>query len=62
MNLPAFSGELPLLEYPHDIIRHHLLTLRENLEHRARDGYRQLSDGLFVADDSKTSAISPSIW
>ncbi len=46
---PAIA-ELPLLEYPHDIIRHHLKYLRENLEYRAREGYQQLSDGLFVAE------------
>jgi len=50
MKLPA-TGELPLLEHPHDIIRYHLQSLRENLEHRARGGFRQLSDGLFVGDD-----------
>jgi glucose-1-phosphate thymidylyltransferase len=42
--------DLPLFEYPHDIIRHHLTTLPENLEERlARGGYREISDGVFVA-------------
>lgn len=50
LGLPPPSVELPLFEYPHDIIRHHLTTFSANLEHRlARGGYRQLSDGVFVA-------------
>ena len=50
LGLPSLSVELPLFEYPHDIIRHHLTTFSANLEHRlARGGYRQLSDGVFVA-------------
>ncbi len=57
LNLSA-AGELPLIEYPHDIIRHHLLILRENLEYRARSGFRQLSDGVFVGENVQ---ISPQI-
>jgi UDP-N-acetylglucosamine diphosphorylase / glucose-1-phosphate thymidylyltransferase / UDP-N-acetylgalactosamine diphosphorylase / glucosamine-1-phosphate N-acetyltransferase / galactosamine-1-phosphate N-acetyltransferase len=50
LGLPPLSVELPLFEYPHDIIRHHLLTFSANLEHRlARGGYQQLADGVFVA-------------
>ena len=53
LGLPPLSVELPLFEYPHDIIRHHLTTFSGNLEHRlARGGYRQLSDGVFVADNA----------
>ncbi len=50
LGLPPLSVELPLFEYPHDIIRHHLATFSANLEHRlARGGYQQLADGVFVA-------------
>ncbi len=45
---------LSLLEYPHDLVRHHQSCIRDNLAHRLKSGaYRQLSDGLFVADDVK---------
>ncbi|HWA97054.1 MAG TPA: putative sugar nucleotidyl transferase [Pirellulales bacterium] len=54
--LPAISNlaEMPLFEYPHDVVRYHLATLRQNLEYRLRQGnYRQLGDGVFVADGAK---------
>lgn len=42
--------ELPLFEYPHDVLRHHLNCLEENLEHRIRHGnYQQLFPGVFTA-------------
>jgi len=50
LGLPIVDSQLRLLEFPHDVIREHERSLRENLEYRLRDGYRQLSDGLFVAD------------
>ena len=34
--LPALDVELPLFEYPHDVLRHHLASCRENLEHRIK--------------------------
>jgi len=49
--LPALEVELPLLEYPHDVLRHHLASCRENLEHRVKGGYREVRDGLFVAEN-----------
>lgn len=50
LGLAELSAELPLFEYPHDIIRHHLTTLAANLEHRlACGGYTQLADGVFAA-------------
>ncbi|HEY2827336.1 MAG TPA: putative sugar nucleotidyl transferase, partial [Pirellulales bacterium] len=36
--LATLSVDLPLLEYPHDILRHHLACCREDLEHRIRTG------------------------
>ena len=38
------------MEYPHDILRYHLQTLRENLQQRLRDGFREVRDGVFVAE------------
>jgi glucose-1-phosphate thymidylyltransferase len=49
--LPGLDVELPLLEYPHDVLRHHLASCRENLEHRIKAGYREVRDGLFVAEN-----------
>lgn len=52
-NGPA-SEPWPMLEYPHDVVRHNLASFRENVDARiARGSYRQLRDGLFVADDVK---------
>jgi glucose-1-phosphate thymidylyltransferase len=50
LNLPALEAELPLFEWPHDVIRHHPATLTANLEHRLAAGtYTQLADGVFAA-------------
>lgn len=50
LNLPALAANLPLLEFPHDIIRHHLVTLADNLAHRIAHGhYAQQADGVFLA-------------
>lgn len=49
--LPALEAELPLLEYPHDVLRHHLASCRENLEHRIKSGYREVREGLFVGEN-----------
>ncbi|MEX0866229.1 MAG: putative sugar nucleotidyl transferase [Pirellulales bacterium] len=47
--LPRAAVELPLLDYPHDVVRYHLKSLGENLEERiAGGGYQQTRDGLFV--------------
>ena len=48
--LETFEASLPLFEYPHDVIRHNLEILTQNLEYRLADGsYRQLDDGVFAA-------------
>ncbi len=48
------SDDLPLLDYPHDIVRHHLTTLPANLEHRlAAGGYHEIGDGVFAAQGAK---------
>ncbi|MEX2114621.1 MAG: putative sugar nucleotidyl transferase [Pirellulales bacterium] len=54
LNLPALAAELPLFEYPHDIIRHHMITLSANLQHRIAHGsFVEHADGVFVAADAK---------
>lgn len=46
--------ELPLFDYPHDVVRHHLTILSENLAHRIAGGkYREIADGVFVAVGAK---------
>jgi glucose-1-phosphate thymidylyltransferase len=50
LGLPAIAADLPLVEYPHEILRFHLATLRENLEHRLRNGLREVRDGVFVGE------------
>jgi glucose-1-phosphate thymidylyltransferase len=49
--LDPVDVDLPLLHFPHEVIRWHLKIMRANLEHRIAQGsYRQMSDGLFVAE------------
>jgi glucose-1-phosphate thymidylyltransferase len=41
--------ELPLFEYPHDVIRHHMAALPENLEDRLTLWhYQEIADGVFA--------------
>jgi glucose-1-phosphate thymidylyltransferase len=51
LELPELAVELPLLEYPHDVVRHHMGILNENLADRLQRGaYREVAEGLFVAE------------
>lgn len=48
------AGRLPLFDYPHDVIRHHLTTLAGNLERRlAAGGYREIAEGVFAAEGAE---------
>ncbi|MCO6459427.1 MAG: glucose-1-phosphate thymidylyltransferase [Pirellulaceae bacterium] len=50
--LPVEEGELPLLDYPHDLIRWNSEIFAASLERRLSQGsYQQLQDGLFLAED-----------
>ncbi len=54
LGLDQLEIDLPMFEYPHDIIRHHLTSISANLEHRLSEGtYQETSDGVFVADNAK---------
>jgi glucose-1-phosphate thymidylyltransferase len=45
---------LPLLRYPHDIVREHLATLADHLAVRIASGrYREMADGLFAAEGAR---------
>ena len=50
LGLPSQECELPIFDYPHDIVRHHLTSLADNLTHRlAADKYQEIADGVFAA-------------
>src|SRR5689334_10898029 len=52
--LAPLEAELPLMQYPHDVLRHHLVVLAENMEYRLQSGeYREIADGVFAAADVK---------
>jgi glucose-1-phosphate thymidylyltransferase len=52
--LPALDYQLPLLMYPHDVIRCNMQTLGPNLEYRiAKGGYREIADGVFARDGAE---------
>jgi glucose-1-phosphate thymidylyltransferase len=54
LSLPSAAVELPLFEYPHDVIRFHMQSLSANLNERTRNqhSYREIRDGLFVAENA----------
>lgn len=53
--LPAFH--LPLFEYPHDVVRHHLKSFTENLEHRLAKGkYTSIAQGVYVGENVELGA------
>ena len=44
--------ELPLFEWPHEIIRHHLALLKDNLAQRiVRGDYREIEEGVFASGE-----------
>ena len=52
--LGAETIDLPLFEYPHDLIRHHVDILQANLEDRLRTGdYDEVQPGVFVKPGAK---------
>jgi glucose-1-phosphate thymidylyltransferase len=52
--LPPLDYQLPLLVYPHDVIRWHMQTLAANLEFRVRQGgYREIASGVFARDGAE---------
>ena len=50
LHLASLEMELPLLEYPHELIRWNMQILEENLADRiSRGDYREIADGVFAA-------------
>lgn len=49
--LPAANLSLPLFVYPHDVVRHNLTIIQENLAARLdAGGYREIGEGVFAAE------------
>ncbi|MBC8351583.1 MAG: glucose-1-phosphate thymidylyltransferase [Planctomycetes bacterium] len=52
--LDPLDHELPLMQYPHDIVRYNIQILSENLEYRLSTGsYQEVADGVFVGENAK---------
>ncbi len=52
--LPKLDYQLQLMSYPHEVIAANMQIIGDNLEHRLASGnYRQLQDGVFVAEGAK---------
>ena len=50
-NLKPLGLKLPVLEYTHDIVRHHLRIMNDNINDRLRSGsYNEIADGVFAAE------------
>lgn len=48
--LPVLERALPLLSWPHDLVRHNLEIISASLAHRlARGEYHEIADGVFAA-------------
>jgi glucose-1-phosphate thymidylyltransferase len=53
LNLPRLDLHPPMMDHPHDVIRHHPRALAESLEHRIATGlYREAADGVFLAENA----------
>jgi len=49
--LPTADMHLPLFDYPHDVVRHNLTIIGDNLAQRLETGgYREVADGVFAAE------------
>jgi glucose-1-phosphate thymidylyltransferase len=54
LGLPGTKSDAPLFDYPHDIVRHHLMSLGANLELRLAQGsYQEILPGVFAAPGAK---------
>lgn len=50
--LEPFDAKMPLFEYAHDLIRHQVKIMNDNLNDRIRNGeYKEIADGVFSAGD-----------
>lgn len=52
--LPVIERDLPLLAWPHDLVRYNLQIIEANLAHRIASGcFQEIADGVFAADGAK---------
>jgi glucose-1-phosphate thymidylyltransferase len=57
-DLSPLDVELPLLEFPHDVVRYNQETMIENLSYRLESGqYREIAEGVFAAKDAHLSSF-----
>jgi glucose-1-phosphate thymidylyltransferase len=53
-HLAPLDHELPLLQYPHDIVRYNMQILSENLEYRLSIGsYKEIAEGVYVGENAR---------
>jgi glucose-1-phosphate thymidylyltransferase len=51
MQLEHLDLQVPMLEYAHDIVRHQLRIMNDNLNDRLKNGeYKEIAEGVFSAD------------
>jgi len=51
MNLKPLDIPAAMLEYAHDIVRHQLLTMNDNMNDRLKTGtYKEIADGVFATE------------
>lgn len=51
MDLPPLDIHVPMFEYAHDIVRHQIRIMNDNLNDRLANGqYQEVADGVFSAD------------
>ena len=54
MNLKPLDLQIPVLEYAHDIVRHHLRIMNDNMNDRLKTGtYEEIADGVFTDGDQQ---------
>jgi glucose-1-phosphate thymidylyltransferase len=52
--LDVLDVELPLIDYPHDVVRHHLEILPDSLAYRLQeDTFQEIADGVFAAPGAR---------
>ncbi len=57
--LPVLGEQLPLFDYPHDIVRYHTATIGEHLAERiARGSYREVAEGVFLGAGTSWASTS----
>jgi glucose-1-phosphate thymidylyltransferase len=51
IDLRPLNMKIPMLEYPHDIVRHQLRITNDNMNYRLKNGaYKEIADGVFSAE------------